>query len=92
MRKSSTHQFSRRACLTSGAVALATFLASPTILGQDAKINALLQSMSKLTGVMLQPQFVDSTADLVGVIVDISSSIRSLDLGEIEPATTFVAG
>lgn len=82
----------RRACFTGTGVTLAALLAEPQLLAQDAKTGALLQSMSSLTGTNLQPQWVDPAAALVRVIVDISGSLRSLDLGEIEPATTFSAG
>ena len=82
----------RRACLTGTGATLAALLAGPQLLVQDVKTGALLQSMSSLTGANLQPQWVEQTAALVSVIVDISGSLRSLDLGEIEPATTFSAG
>jgi hypothetical protein len=85
-------KITRRACLTGTGATLAAFLAEPELLAQDGKTGALLQSMSSLTGASLQPQWVDPTAALVSVIVDISGSLRSLDLGEIEPATTFSAG
>ena len=66
-------------------------LAPTRIVAQGARTSALLQSMSSLTGAKLQAQWVDSTAELVSVIVDISAPLRALDLGEIEPATTFFA-
>jgi len=82
---------SRRTYLTATGAAMAAFLASPGMLAQETKTSFLLQSMSPLTGTKLEPQWVDSTAALVSVIVDISAPLRSLDLGEIEPATTFFA-
>jgi hypothetical protein len=85
-------KITRRACLTGTGATLAALLAEPKLLAQDGKTGALLQSMSSLTGANLQPQWVDPTAALVSVIVEISGSLRSLDLGEIEPATTFSAG
>jgi hypothetical protein len=81
----------RRACLTASGAVVAALLADP-LLAQDATTGALLQSMSRLTGTNLQAQWVDPTAELVNVIVEISSSLRTLDLGEIEPATIFSAG
>ena len=92
MERTFPSKITRRACLTGTGATLAALLADPELLGQDAKTGALLQSMSSLTGANLQPQWVDQTAALVSVIVDISGSLRSLDLGEIEPATTFSAG
>jgi hypothetical protein len=44
-----------------------------------------------LTGTKLDDRWVEPTATLVSVILEDSKSLRSLDLGEIEPAITFSA-
>ena len=65
-------------------------LAEP-LLAQDARMGDLLQSMSSLTGTKLEERWIEPAATLVSVILDDSKSLRSLDLGEIEPAVTFSA-
>ena len=86
-----TPEVNRRTYLTASGAAIAVCLAPPGMLGQETRTSALLQLMSTLTGAKLQPQWVDPTSELVSAIVDISAPLRSVDLGEIEPATTFFA-
>jgi len=69
---------------------VAALLAKP-LLAQDARMGDLLQSMSSLTGTKLEDRWIEPAAALVSVILDDSKSLRSLDLGEIEPAVTFSA-
>lgn len=64
---------------------------SPTTGGNAGSVGEAITS-TRSNARLLQPQWVDPTAALVCVIVDISGSLRSLDLGEIELATTFSAG
>jgi hypothetical protein len=82
---------SRRAWIRGGGVGLAALLASPKLLGQEVKVAEVLQSMSSLTAAKLENRWVEPTATLVSVILDDSKSLRSLDLGEIEPAIIFSA-
>ena len=70
--------------------AVAALLAEP-LLAQDARMGDLLQSMSSLMGMKLEDRWIEPAATLVSVILDNSKSLRSLDLGEIEPAITFSA-
>jgi len=88
---SSTAISSRRAWIRGGGAGLAVLLAKPRLLAQDARLGDVLQSMSSLTGTKLDDRWVEPTSTLVGVILEDSKSLRSLDLGEIEPATTFFA-
>jgi hypothetical protein len=88
---SSTAIFSRRAWIRGSGAGLAVLLAKPRLLAQDARVGDVLQSMSSLTGTKLEDRWVEPTATLVGVILGDSKSLRSLDLGEIEPATAFSA-
>jgi hypothetical protein len=44
-----------------------------------------------LTGTKLEHRWVEPTATLVSAILEDSKSLRSLDLGGIEPAITFSA-
>ena len=70
--------------------AVAVLLTKP-LPAQDARMGDLLQSMSSLTGTKLEDRWIEPTATLVSVILEDSKSLRSLDLGEIEPAITFSA-
>jgi hypothetical protein len=47
--------------------------------------------MATVTGVDLSDSWLQPTAELVGIIVSDSQSLRALDLGSIEPATYFKA-
>lgn len=89
--KRSTAMLNRRVWLRGAGVGIATVLAGPALLAQEAKVGEVLRSMSSLTGTKLEDRWVESTATLVSVILDDSRSLRSLDLGEIEPAITFSA-
>jgi hypothetical protein len=87
----STAISSRRAWIRSTGAGFAVLLANPRLLAQDARVGDVLQSMSSLTGTKLDDRWVEPTATLVSVILEDSKSLRSLDLGEIEPAITFSA-
>jgi hypothetical protein len=86
----STAISSRRAWIRGG-TGLAVLLAQPRLLAQGSRFGDVLQSMSSLTGTELDNQWVEPTATLVSVILEDSKSLRSLDLGAIEPAITFSA-
>jgi hypothetical protein len=47
--------------------------------------------MSPMTGSDLAAARIEPTSGLVGIIVAISKPLREIDLGEIEPATYYVA-
>jgi hypothetical protein len=87
----STATFSRRAWIRGGGAGLAVLLAQPRLVAQDTKVGDVLESMSSLTGTRLEDRWVEPTAALVSAILEDSKSLRSLDLGEIEPAITFSA-
>jgi hypothetical protein len=83
--------FSRRAWIRGGGAGIAVLLAKPRLLAQDTKVGDALQSMSSLTGTKLEHRWVEPTATLVSAILEDSKSLRSLNLGEIEPALAFSA-
>jgi len=47
--------------------------------------------MSAITGTQLNNEWIEPTTTLVDIILEDSKSLRSLELGEIEPATYFTA-
>ncbi len=71
--------------LASGALA-----ASPTI-AQESSFASAVRAMAPMTGADLPPARVEPTSTLVGIIVEISKPLREIDLGEMEPATSYVA-
>jgi hypothetical protein len=50
-----------------------------------------VRKMSVMTGAELPERWAAPTTSLVGVILQYSGSLREIDLGEMEPATFFVA-
>jgi hypothetical protein len=86
---SSKATLSRRAWIGGSSAGLAALLTAPRLLAQDPGVGAVLQLMSRLTGTKLEDRWVEPTATLVSVILEDSKSLRSLGLGEIEPATAF---
>lgn len=75
---------------TTGAFGFSVFVLAP-LLAQDPKLMETIRRMSTMTRTELPESWVEPTASLVGVILDYSHTLRALDLGEMEPATFFVA-
>lgn len=73
-----------------GAFGFSVFALAP-LLAQDPKLTETIRTMSTMTRTELPESWVEPTASLVGVILDYSHTLRALDLGEMEPATYFVA-
>lgn len=63
----------------------------PSLSAQEVSLENTLKSMEPLTGAVLSRDSLASASSLVSVIVESSKGLRSLDLGEIEPATEFQA-
>jgi hypothetical protein len=74
----------------SGMGVAALFLA-PRLLAQEQPLGATIRSMATVTGTDLSAPWLQPTAELVGIILSDSQSLRALDLGTIEPATYFQA-
>lgn len=87
----STAIFSRRAWILGSGAGFPALLAKAQLLAQDAGVGDVLQAMSSLTGTRLDDRWVEPTVTLVSAILEDSKSLRSLDLGEIEPALAFSA-
>jgi hypothetical protein len=83
---------SRRALLqgAGGAAGLSALLAA-SVLAQDPQLREVIRQMSAMTNAPLPEPWVEPTTGLVGVILDYSKTLRALDLGEREPATSFQA-
>lgn len=75
---------------TACAVGLAAVSASP-LPAQDPKLLQAARAMSAMLGAELAEPWLAPTTVLVGVILDYSQILRALDLGELEPATFYVA-
>lgn len=73
---------------TAGAAGMLVF--SP-LLAQQPELLEAVRKMSVMTGAELPERWAAPTASLVGVILQYSESLREIDLGELEPATFFVA-
>lgn len=69
----------------------AVFCSPLAILAQDTRLLDAARAMSVMTGAELQEPWIEPTTALVGIILDYSKALRALDLGELEPATIFVA-
>jgi len=89
MEGKSRESMSRRTWVARGGAGLAALLAVTKLPAQETGLERDLQTISNLTGSKLEEQWARPTAALVSVILDDSRSLRSLDLGEIEPATAF---
>jgi hypothetical protein len=76
----------RLALLASGGAVVA-----PLAFAQEASVAAAVRAMSPMTGASLPETRVEPTSALVGVIVAISKPLREIDIGEMEPATFYVA-
>ncbi len=61
------------------------------LLAQEPGLTEAVRRMAVLTGAELPERWVEPTSLLVSVILRYSEPLRALDLGEREPATSFVA-
>jgi len=61
------------------------------LLAQQPELLEAVRRMSVMTGAELPERWAAQTTSLVGVILQYSENLRELDLGELEPATFFVA-
>lgn len=73
---------------TAGAAGMLFF--SP-LLAQQPELLEAVRKMSVMTGAELPERWADPTTSLVGVILQYSENLREINLGEIEPATSFTA-
>lgn len=73
---------------TAGAAGMLVF--SP-LLAQRPELLEAVRKMSVMTGAELPERWAAPTTSLVGVILQYSASLREIDLGDLEPATFFVA-
>jgi hypothetical protein len=58
---------------------------------QEPSVVSAIRAMSPMTGSDLAAARIEPTSGLVGIIVAISKPLRKIDLGEMEPATFYVA-
>ena len=70
---------------------IAALLFAPPLLTQEQSLGETIRSMASVTGTNLSNTWLQPTAELVGVILADSQTLRALDLGSIEPATYFQA-
>jgi hypothetical protein len=61
------------------------------LLAQQPELLEAVRKMAVMTGAELPERWATPTTSLVGVILQYSESLREIDLGELEPATFFVA-
>jgi hypothetical protein len=73
-----------------GAAGLSALVVA-SVLAQDAQLREAIRQMSLMTDAALPERWVEPTTALVGVILEYSKGLRALDLGELEPATFFIA-
>jgi hypothetical protein len=66
-------------------------LVATPMLAQEQSFASAIRAMSPMTGAELPAGRVEPTSGLVGIIVEISKPLREIDLGEMEPATSYVA-
>jgi hypothetical protein len=84
-------RLSRRGWIHRSGVGFTTLLFGSPLLAQEPPLRTTLRSMSAVTGTQLSDEWVEPTATLVNIILEDSKPLRSLELGEIEPATYFTA-
>jgi hypothetical protein len=51
----------------------------------------LIRAMSAVTGSEVAENWINPTASLLGIIISSSKGLREINLGELEPATDFLA-
>ena len=54
-------------------------------------LSNVIRAMSAVTGTEVEENWINSTASLVGIIINSSKGMREIDLGELEPSTDFIA-
>ncbi len=81
----------RRLWLQGTAGAAGSMLVFSPLLAQQPELLEAVRKMSVMTGAELPERWAAPTTSLVGVILQYSKSLREIDLGELEPATFFVA-
>ena len=84
-------EVSRRECLRVALLASGGAIAAPLAIAQEASVESAVRAMSPMTGSDLAAARIEPTSGLVGIIVAISKPLREIDLGEMEPATFYVA-
>ncbi len=52
---------------------------------QTSALPDVIRSMTLVTGVRIEENWIAPTASLVGIILDSTKGLRELDLGEVEP-------
>ena len=82
---------SRRMWVQRSGMGIAALLLAPPLLAQESRLDATIRSMATVTGRNLSDPWLQPTAELVGIILADSQSLRALELGTIEPATYFHA-
>lgn len=82
---------SRRTWIQRSGIGIAALLLAPPLRAEEQALEATIRSMAMVTGTVLSDSWLQPTAELVGIIVSDSQSLRALDLGSIEPATYFKA-
>ncbi len=82
---------SRRGWIHRSAVGFTTLLFGAPLLALEQALRTTLRSMSAVTGTQLSNEWIEPTTTLVDIILEDSKPLRSLELGEIEPATYFTA-
>ena len=82
---------SRRECLRVALLASGGAIAAPLAIAQEGSVVSAVRAMSPMTGSDLPAARIEPTSGLVGIIVAISKPLREIDLGEMEPATFYVA-
>src|ERR1019366_5441193 len=90
-RKILVRLLSRRAWIQRSGIGIAALLLAPPLRAEEQALDATIRSMATVTGAVLSDPWLQPTAELVGIIVSDSQSLRALDLGSIEPATYFKA-
>ena len=78
------------ACTAAG-VSTAGLWSDGEVRAQAPPLPDVIRSTSAVTGEVIEENWVGPTASLVRIILEYSKGLRALDLGEIEPATDFLA-
>jgi hypothetical protein len=63
--------------------------ASSAQTASGSPLPVVTRSMLSITGAEISPERLQNATALFGVILDISKELRTIDLGEIEPAVAF---
>lgn len=80
------------ACAAAGATTVGLSMNEEVLgQGQAPPLASAIRAMTAVTGARIEENWIAPTASLVGIILDYSKGLRELNLGEIEPATDFLA-